>query len=68
MEVAQAVEPTTKSHAPVKENDESLVPKRERATCDALLAKSGITRIHIWLSRLRRTQLQTFAEVSRETS
>ena len=29
MEVAQAVEPTTKSHAPV-EHDESLVPKRQR--------------------------------------
>ena len=29
-EVAQAVEPTTKSHAPVEEHDESLVPKRER--------------------------------------
>ena len=28
-EVAQAVEPTTKSHAPVEEHDESLVPKRE---------------------------------------
>ena len=27
-EVAQAVEPTTKSHAPVEEHDESLVPKR----------------------------------------
>ena len=31
-------------------------------------AKSGITRIHSWLSRLRRTQLQTFAEESTETS
>ena len=30
MEVAQAVEPTTKSHAPVEEHDESLVPKRQR--------------------------------------
>ena len=30
MEVAQAVEPTTKSHAPVEEHDESLVPKRRR--------------------------------------
>ena len=67
MEVAQAVEPTTKSHAPVEEHDESLVPKRERATRDALLAKSGITRIRSWLSRLRRTQLQTFAETSTET-
>ena len=28
MEVAQAVEPTTKSQAPVEEHDESLVPKR----------------------------------------
>ena len=37
VEVAQAVEPTTKSHAPV-EQDESLVPRRER-TRDALLAK-----------------------------
>ena len=62
-EVAQAVEPTTKSHAPVKEHDESLVPKRQRTIRDALLAKSGITRIHSWLSRLRRTQLQTFAEI-----
>ena len=30
VEVAQAVEPTTKSHAPVEEHDESLVPKRQR--------------------------------------
>ena len=30
MEVAQAVEPTTKSHAPAEEHDESLVPKRQR--------------------------------------
>ena len=30
VEVAQAVEPTMKSHAPVEEHDESLVPKRER--------------------------------------
>ena len=30
MEVAQAVEPTTKSHPPVEERDESLVPKRWR--------------------------------------
>ena len=30
MEVAQAVEPTTKSHAPVEKHDESLVPKRQR--------------------------------------
>ena len=30
MEVAQAVEPTTKSHAPVEEHDESLVAKRQR--------------------------------------
>ena len=30
MELAQAVEPTTKSHAPVEEHDESLVPKRQR--------------------------------------
>ena len=30
MEVAQAVEPTTKSHSPVEEHDESLVPKRQR--------------------------------------
>ena len=30
MEVAQAVEPTTKSHAPVEEHDESLLPKRQR--------------------------------------
>ena len=30
MEVAQAVEPTTKSRAPVEEHDESLVPERER--------------------------------------
>ena len=29
-EVAQAVEPTTKSHAPVEKHDESLVPKRRR--------------------------------------
>ena len=29
MKVAQAVEPTTKSHAPVEERDESLVPKRQ---------------------------------------
>ena len=67
MEVAQAVEPTTKSHAPVEEHDESLVPKRQRAPRDALLAKSGITRIHSWMSRLRRTPLQTFAEMSTET-
>ena len=65
VEVAQAVEPTTKSHAPVEEHDESLVPKRQ--SCDALLAKSGITRIHSWLSRLRRTQLRTFAGMSAET-
>ena len=30
MEVAQAVEPTTKSHAPVGKHDESLVPRRQR--------------------------------------
>ena len=30
VEVAQAVEPTAKSHAPVEEHDESLVPKRQR--------------------------------------
>ena len=30
MEVAQAVEPTTKLHASVEEHDESLVPKRPR--------------------------------------
>ena len=30
MEVAEAVEPTTKSHALVEEHDESLVPKRQR--------------------------------------
>ena len=30
VEVAQAVEPTTKSHAPVEEHDESLAPKRQR--------------------------------------
>ena len=30
MEVAQAVEPTSKSHAAVEEHDESLVPKRQR--------------------------------------
>ena len=67
-EEAQAVEPTTKSHAPVEEHNESLVLKEtERATRDSLLAKSGITRIHSWLSRLRRTQLQTFAETSTET-
>ena len=30
VEVAQAVEPTTKSHAPVEEHDESLVPRRQR--------------------------------------
>ena len=32
MEVAQAVEPTTKSHAPVEEHDQSLVPKRQKGT------------------------------------
>ena len=42
MEVAQAVEPTTKSHSPVEEHDESLVPKTQRGR-PALLAKSGIT-------------------------
>ena len=30
MEVAQSAEPTAKSHAPVEEHDESLVPKRQR--------------------------------------
>ena len=30
VEVARAVEPTTKSHAPVEEHDESLVPKKQR--------------------------------------
>ena len=30
MDVARAVEPTTKSHFPVEEHDESLVPKRQR--------------------------------------
>ena len=30
MEMAQSVEPTTKSHASVGEHDESLAPKRER--------------------------------------
>ena len=30
VEVAHAVEPTTKSHAPVEEHDESLLPKRQR--------------------------------------
>ena len=29
-EVAQSVEPTTKSHSPVEEHDESLAPKRQR--------------------------------------
>ena len=57
MEVAQAVETTTKSHAPVEEHDESLVSKRQR----------GRPATHSWLCRLRRTQLQTFAEVSTET-
>ena len=41
MEVAQAVALTTKSHAPVEEHDESLVPKRQRATREALLASPG---------------------------
>ena len=30
MQVAHAVDPTTKSHAPVEGHDESLVPKRQR--------------------------------------
>ena len=30
MEVVQYAEPTTKSHAPVEEHDESLAPKRQR--------------------------------------
>ena len=30
MEVAQSAEPTTKSHTPVEEHDESLLPKRHR--------------------------------------
>ena len=41
MEVAQAVVPTTKSHAPVEEHDESLVPKRQR----------GRPATHCWPSR-----------------
>ena len=58
MDVARGVEPTTKSHAPVEEHDErSRSKETEGATPDALLAKSGITRIHSCLSRLRRTQL-----------
>ena len=32
-----------------------------------MLAKIGITRIHSWLSRLRRSQPQTFAEMPTET-
>ena len=41
MELAQAVEPTTKSHAPVEEHDESLVLKRQR----------GRPATHCWPSR-----------------
>ena len=63
IKVAQAVEPATKLHAPVEEHDErksrsKKERERERATRDALLAKSGITRIHSWISRLRWTQLR----------
>ena len=36
MEVAQVVEPTTKSHAPVEVHDESLVPKSPRRTVGQL--------------------------------
>ena len=67
VEVAQAVEPTTKSHARVEEHDESLVPKKQMTTRYARPAKSGITRIHSWMSRLRRPQQQTLGEMSTET-
>ena len=51
---------------PVEEHDESLVPKRQRGRPATLLANSGITRIRSWLSRLRRTKLQIFVEMSTE--
>ena len=54
MEVAQAVEPTTKSHAPVEEHDESLVPKRRRGRpATHCWPSPGSPRMHGWLSRLR---------------
>ena len=67
MEVAQAVA-LTRNHTLQWRSTMSVSFQRtERATRDALLAKSGISRIHSWLSRLRRTQLQAFAEMSTET-
>ena len=53
-EVAQAVEPTTISHVSVEEHDESLVPKRQRGRP---ATHCWPTRIHSWLSRLRRTDI-----------
>ena len=53
IEVAQAVEPTTKSHVPVEEHDESLVPKRQKGRpATHCWPSPGITRIHSWFSRL----------------
>ena len=46
---------------------ESRSKETESATRDARLAKSGFTRIHSWMSRLRWAQLQTLTEVSTET-
>ena len=69
VEVAQAVEPTAKSHAPVEVHDESLVPKRQRGRLATHCWPSlGSPEHTVGLSRLRRTQLQTFADVSTETS
>ena len=65
VEVAQAVEPTTQSHAPV----EWVSFQRDReGDLRRTVGQVRIARIHSWLSRLRRTQLQTFVEVSTETS
>ena len=68
MELTQAVGPTAKSHAPVEEQEECLAPKRQRGrSATHVLAKSGVTRIHCWMSWLRWTQLQALDKVSIET-
>ena len=67
MEVAQAVEPTTKSHAPVEEHDERSRSKETEGDPQRTVGQVHDHPNTSWLSRLRRTQLQTFAEMSTET-
>ena len=68
VEVEQAVEPTTKSHALVEEHDESLVPKRQRGRPATQCWPSLGSPEHSCMSRLRWTQLQTLDEMSTETN